>query len=172
MSSTSSTEKPADWYIQVNGEAYGPYDAVRLTGFVEEGRISEGSLLGNTRAGPWHPASVVTPYLFGASDASLDEMVEEHFGVEAPVSNRDTRSSHDTKLHYFVFVTPLGSSQDAISLELAKTGFSLEVGGGVWFHQSECSAARLRTVVSRALLPDQRLVIAPADNAAWFNLGL
>jgi len=38
------------WYVQVNGQAYGPYDAAQMQGFVTEGRVTAQSIISQTAA--------------------------------------------------------------------------------------------------------------------------
>jgi len=38
------------WYVQVNGQAYGPYTAVQMQGFVAEGRVTDQSIISQTAA--------------------------------------------------------------------------------------------------------------------------
>ena len=44
------------WYVQVNGQAYGPYDASQMQGFVAEGRVNAQSIISLTSEQGYAPA--------------------------------------------------------------------------------------------------------------------
>lgn len=44
------------WYVQVNGQAYGPYDALQMQGFVTEGRVNAQSIISQGPAQGYAPA--------------------------------------------------------------------------------------------------------------------
>ena len=44
------------WYVQVNGQAYGPYDASQMQGFVAEGRVNAQSIISQTAEQGYAPA--------------------------------------------------------------------------------------------------------------------
>jgi hypothetical protein len=45
------------WYVQVNGQAYGPYDASQMQGFVTEGRVNAESMISQSAAQGYAPAA-------------------------------------------------------------------------------------------------------------------
>ena len=44
------------WYVQVNGQAYGPYNSVQMQGFCTEGRVNETSMISQSAAQGYAPA--------------------------------------------------------------------------------------------------------------------
>jgi len=45
------------WYVQVNGQAYGPYDDSQMQGFVTEGRINAQSIISQSATQDYAPAA-------------------------------------------------------------------------------------------------------------------
>ena len=45
------------WYVQVNGQAYGPYTAIQMKSFVTEGRVTAESLVSHSAAQGYAPAA-------------------------------------------------------------------------------------------------------------------
>ena len=44
------------WYVQVNGQSYGPYDPAQMKAFVAEGRVAPQSLISQSAAQGYQPA--------------------------------------------------------------------------------------------------------------------
>lgn len=61
------------WYVQVNGQAYGPYDTAQMQGFVSEGRVTAQSIISQTAAQGYAPAAqfpVFAQWSVGQAQAS------------------------------------------------------------------------------------------------------
>ncbi len=51
-----------DWHITSNGEQYGPYSTNRMWDMIDEGRITQDTMIWNESMGQWHKASDVLPF--------------------------------------------------------------------------------------------------------------
>ena len=51
------------WYVQVNGQAYGPYNSAQMQGFCTEGRVNETSIISQSPAQGYAPASQFKSFL-------------------------------------------------------------------------------------------------------------
>ena len=80
------------WYVQVNGQAYGPYDTAQMQGFVSEGRVTAQSIISQTAAQGYAPADQFPVFLQWSGDqAHASHAVQQTQTQQAqllrPVSN-------------------------------------------------------------------------------------
>lgn len=54
---------PDSWYVQVNGQAYGPYSSAQMQGFCAEGRVNSHSLISQSASEGYAPAPQFQSFL-------------------------------------------------------------------------------------------------------------
>jgi len=62
-SHTGQNTQQDSWYVQVNGQAYGPYNAVQMHGFCAEGRVNEHSMISQLATQGYAPAAQFQSFL-------------------------------------------------------------------------------------------------------------
>ena len=160
MNSGHDTPQPArQWYIQVDGQAYGPFDDRTLWSYMIEGRVSAQSLISQ---------SANTGYRLVSSDPGLMNWLAQATDTQSP--QKPTENIPPT---VFMIMAEIRSGRGMNFLQsLQSLGPTQRLGGAVWILRARTKAKTLRDVLSQPLGPDDRLFILDsfANETAWFNL--
>ena len=143
------------WWVQVRGQAYGPYAMAQLTRFMVEGRIRPNTPVSDKSDGAWIEArraiAQVNPSRaeFAANDPSIEGA------------------------NVFVHAEILSGSWNAFMAALESMGTVCDMGPGLWLLRTRHSAGVIRNTLSQTLERGDRFVVVDAtrDRLAWFNLG-
>ena len=82
MQSMSTT-----WYVQVNGQAYGPYDATQMQGFVVEGRVNAQSIISQNAQQGYAPAAQFPVFAQWSGQQPQMQPISNQAQVLRPMSN-------------------------------------------------------------------------------------
>lgn len=159
MNSGSETPQPArQWYIQVDSQAYGPFDDRTLWSYMIEGRVSAQSLVSQSANTGYRPVS---------ADPGLMNWLAQ--ATQTPANPQKP----DAKPTVFMIMAEIRSGRGMNFLQsLQKLGPTQRLGGSVWILQARTTADTLRDILSQPLGADDRLFILDsfANDTAWFNL--
>ena len=75
------------WYVQVNGQAYGPYDASQMQGFVAEGRVNAQSIISQTSEQGYAPAMQFPVFAQWSGQQAQLQQAAPQAQVLRPMSN-------------------------------------------------------------------------------------
>lgn len=161
MNSGSNTPQIArQWFIQVDGQAYGPFDDRTLWSYMIEGRVSAQSLISQ---------SANTGYRLISSDPGLMNWLSK--ATKTPAQQQ--QSVPAAKPTVFMIMAEIRSGRGMNFLQsLQSLGPTQRLGGSVWILQARTKAETLRDILSQPLGADDRLFILDsfANETAWFNL--
>lgn len=146
------------WFIQVNGQAYGPFDDKTLWEYMVEGRIGAQSLVS-------HNAN--TGYRLVSSDPGLMNWLAQAQQKTAAEPITEQAAT------VFMIMAEIKSGRGMNFLQsLQSLGPTQRLGSSVWILQARTTADTLRDVLSQPLGADDRLFILDsfANKTAWFNL--
>lgn len=160
MNSGSDTPQAArQWYIQVDGQAYGPFDDRTLWSYMIEGRVSAQSLVSQ---------SANMGYRLVSSDPGLMNWLGQ--ATDRPAQRQQ---APDVPPTVFMIMAEIRSGRGMNFLQsLQSLGPTQRIGGSVWILRAKTKAETLRDVLSQPLGADDRLFILDsfANETAWFNL--
>jgi len=160
MNSGSDTPQAArHWYIQVDGQAYGPFDDRTLWSYMIEGRVSAQSLISQ---------SPNTGYRLVSSDPGLMNWL-----AQATETQRQQQPVKNIPPTVFMIMAEIRSGRGMNFLQsLQSLGPTQRLGGSVWILRAQTTTKTLRDVLSQPLGADDRLFILDsfANETAWFNL--
>ena len=160
MNSGSDTPQAArQWYIQVDGQAYGPFDDRTLWSYMIEGRVSAQSLVSQ---------SANMGYRLVSSDPGLMNWLAQ--ATDRPAQRQQ---APDVPPTVFMIMAEIRSGRGMNFLQsLQSLGPTQRIGGSVWILRAKTKAETLRDVLSQPLGADDRLFILDsfANETAWFNL--
>jgi len=148
------------WYIQVDNQAYGPFDDRTLWSYMIEGRVSAQSLVSQ---------SANTGYRLVSSDPGLMNWLAQ--ATDRPTQHQ--QQAPDVPPTVFMIMAEIRSGRGMNFLQsLQSLGSTQRLGGSVWILQARTKAETLRDVLSQPLGADDRLFILDsfANETAWFNL--
>ena len=161
MNSGSDTPQiTRQWFIQVDGQAYGPFDDRTLWSYMIEGRVSAQSLISQ---------SANTGYRLVSSDPGLMNWLSK--ATKTPAQKQ--QSVPAAKPTVFMIMAEIRSGRGMNFLQsLQSLGPTQRLGGSVWILQARTKAETLRDILSQPLGADDRLFILDsfANETAWFNL--
>ncbi len=162
MQSQTPDPTQRQWFIQVDGQAYGPFDDRTLWQYMNEGRVSAQSLISQAPN---------TGYRLVSADPSL-------MGWLAQVPNKAPASPEpkpEAKAAFTVFMI-MGEIRSGRGMEFMQTLQSLgptqRLGSTVWLLKAQTTVQTLRDILSQPLSADDRLFVLDsfANETAWFNL--
>lgn len=185
------------WFAQVDGQIYGPYDDNQMQDFVAEGRINGQSLISNNPSAGFFPAigydvfslwsgtgqaaqvsggySQYSPQSYGAHSQAEQQArpstVTPFRRTEAAPTAQSTQHASE---HQFVIMAEINSDSLMGFLQRLQTfGQAERVGETVWILKSAHSTETLRNALSQTLTRQDRLfIVDSAENkTAWFNIG-
>lgn len=154
------------WYIQVDGQAYGPFTDQVLWNFMCEGRVTAQSLISQNTIGQYRPVSADPGLMNWISQTPENKTKLSNAAYIQPQSNR--------KPSVFVVMAEIRSGKGMEFLRMLQGLGQVErIGDSLWLLQAAASAEDIRNVLSQPLSADDRLFILDSfeNRTAWFNIG-
>ena len=158
MDSGHKHPTPRQWYVQVDGQAYGPFDDKTLWSYMIEGRVSAQSLISQSPNMNYRPVS---------ADPSLMNWLAQATNTQAEAPQPAAVPT------VFMIMAEIKSGRGMNFLQtLQSLGATQRLGESVWVLQARTTAETLRDVLSQPLSATDRLFILDsfANETAWFNL--
>lgn len=152
------TQAQRQWFIQVGGQAYGPFEDKTLWEYMLEGRVSAQSLISQTANSGYRPVSA-DPGLMNWLAQATEQPIEEPQPELSPT--------------VFMIMAEIKSGGGMNFLQSLQTlGPTQRLGSTVWVLQARAEAETLRDILSQPLSADDRLFVLDsfANETAWFNL--
>lgn len=162
ISGTHNDQTPRQWFIQVEGQAYGPFDDKTLWAYMLEGRVSAQSLISHTANTGYRPVSADPGLMNWLAQATQQP-------VEAPAADPAVQIAPTV----FMIMAEIKSGRGMNFLQtLQSLGPTQRLGSSVWVLQARAAAETLRDVLSQPLGAEDRLFVLDsfANKTAWFNL--
>jgi len=157
-SGTDKAQAQRQWFIQVDGQAYGPFDDKTLWSYMIEGRVSAQSLVSQSANTGYRPVS---------ADPGLMNWLRQ--ATEQPAQHTEP----EAKPTVFMIMAEIKSGRGMNFLQtLQSLGPTQRLGSTVWVLQARTQAKTLRDILSQPLGADDRLFVLDsfANETAWFNL--
>lgn len=157
-SGTENAQAQRQWFIQVDGQAYGPFDDKTLWSYMIEGRVSAQSLISQNANTGYRPVSA-DPGLMNWLRQATEQPAQQAAPEAAPT--------------VFMIMAEIKSGQGMNFLQtLQSLGPTQRLGSTVWVLQARTQAKPLRDILSQPLSADDRLFVLDsfANETAWFNL--
>jgi len=168
---TSGTDQIAaqrQWFIKVDGQAYGPFDDKTLWEYMIEGRVSAQSLVSQTAGTGYRPVSADPGLMNWIAQAAQGSQAQAQ--TQAKAKAQPTPHLPPT---VFMIMAEIKSGGGMNFLQTLQTlGPTQRLGSTVWILQARAQAETLRDVLSQPLDADDRLFVLDsfANQTAWFNL--
>lgn len=142
------------WWVQVRGQAYGPYSFEQLIRFVEEGRVRASTFVSDKPESGWTEARRV-----GGLMPQPRPEVRDVAAIEAA--------------NIFVFAEIRSGAWMRFMAALEAMGALAELAPGLWLVRTRHSSGVIRNTLSQTLELGDKFVVMDAtrDRFAWFNLG-
>lgn len=161
-SSMDHTQASRQWFVQVDGQAYGPFDDKTLWTYMIEGRVRAQSLISHTANTGYRPLS---------ADPGLMNWLEK----ATTQQEKQAAPTQETELPATVFMimAEIKSGRGMNFLQtLQNLGPTQRLGSTVWVLQARAEAEMLRDILCQPLGADDRLFVLDsfANKTAWFNL--
>jgi hypothetical protein len=154
------------WFIQVEGQAYGPFDDKTLWDYMVEGRVSAQSLVSQTAGSGYRPIS--------ADPGLMNWIAQATERSQAAVQSQDqAEAKPQLPPTVFMIMAEIKSGGGMNFLQTLQTlGPTQRLGSTVWVLQAQAQAETLRDILSQPLGADDRLFVLDsfANKTAWFNL--
>ena len=176
------------WYVQVNGQAYGPYDSAQMRAFVAEGRVNEQSIISQTAAQGYAQAAQFPAFAAWSGQGLQAQQRAEQAQILRPMSNvgggvlaRQMQPTNyapqavapnpapNPQVHIapqlvpntvFVIMAEIRSDNGMQFLQaLQIEGAAQRIGDSVWLLRSGSSVQELRNRLSQALTKNDRLFL-------------
>ena len=176
------------WYVQVNGQSYGPYDSAQMKGFVAEGRVNEQSIISQTPAQgyaqavqfqsfaawsgqavqapqPVQQAQILRPMSNVGGGVLARQMQPSSYAPQALAPNpapiqQVQRAPQPAANTVFVVMAEIRSDNGMQFLQaLQSEGAAQRIGDSVWLLRSGSTVEQLRNRLSQALTKDDRLFL-------------
>lgn len=157
MSDVAAPAKPISaapqWWVQVRGQAYGPYSFDQLSRFVEEGRVRPNTFVSDKPESGWTEARRV--------------------GGLMPQHRSEVRDAATEGANVFVFAEIRSGAWMRFMAALETMGAMVELAPGLWLVRTRHSAGVIRNTLSQTLETGDKFVVMDStrDRFAWFNLG-
>lgn len=167
MSDVAAPERVSagqQWWVQVRGQAYGPYSFEQLTAFVEEGRIRPATMVSDKPETGWTEARRVGGLMSPLRAAEPQQSVTATIGSAAAA---------DSAANVFVHAEIFSGAWNPFMAALESMGTVCDLAPGLWLVRTRFSAGVIRNTLSQTLERGDRFVVIDAtrDRFAWFNLG-
>lgn len=145
------------WWVQVRGQAYGPYSFEQLAGFVAEGRVRAATPVSDRPESGWTEARLVGGLM----------------PSPAPARAAPEQSNALEFANVFVFAEIRSGAWMAFMAAIESMGAMCELAPGLWLVRTRHSAGAMRNALSQTLERGDRFVVMDAtrDRLAWYNLG-
>jgi hypothetical protein len=157
---TINQEAPASWWVQVRGQAYGPYSQAQLIRYIGEGRV--------------RPNSPVAQAQNGAKNHNWIE-ARSVDALMAPFRATSFASSkqNDEAANLFVHADLISGSHNVFIAALEGFGALCQLTPSLWLVRTTHGVGVIRNALSQTLERGDRFVVIDAsrDRLAWFNLG-
>jgi len=157
------TPPQRQWFIQVEGQAYGPFDDKTLWDYMLEGRVSPQSLVSHTASSGYRTISA-DPGLMNWITQAAEQRTQ---------SKIQTQPTPQIAPSVFMIMAEIKSGNGMHFLQSLQTlGPTQRLGSTVWVLQARAEAETLRDILSQPLGADDRLFVLDsfANETAWFNL--
>ena len=155
---THHAQAQRQWFIQVDGQAYGPFEDKTLWDYMVEGRVSAQSLVSQTANTGYRPVS---------ADPGLMNWLAQATVQPAPTPTPELAPT------VFMIMAEIKSGGGMNFLQTLQTlGPTQRLGSTVWILQAQAEAETLRDILCQPLGADDRLFVLDsfANETAWFNL--
>ena len=162
-SGLTQPQTPRQWYVQVDGQAYGPFDDQTLWSYMVEGRVSAQSLLSQSPNTNYRPVSADPGLMNWLTQATNTQPASVPSAEQAPAAPPTV----------FMIMAEIKSGRGMNFLQtLQSLGSTQRLGETVWVLQARTTAEMLRDVLSQPLGASDRLFVLDsfANETAWFNL--
>lgn len=143
----------SQWWVQVRGRTFGPYNLEQMARFLSEGRIRPTTLVSADGESNWTEARRVMALR----------------GLRTPNAANDSTEA----ANLFVHAEIVSGSWNGFMAALESMGSVCDLAPGLWLVRTRFSAGVLRNTLSQTLERGDRFVVVDAtrDRLAWFNLG-
>jgi len=161
----TGTDQPhtqRQWFIQVDGQAYGPFEDRTLWDYMVEGRVSAQSLISQ---------NANTGYRLLSADPGLMSWLAQ--ATDQLQTQQEANPTLRIPSTVFLVMAEIKSGGGMNFLQKLQTlGPTQRLGSTVWVLQARADAETLRDVLSQPLGADDRLFVLDsfANETAWFNL--
>ncbi len=151
------------WYVQVDGQAYGPFEDKILWSYMLEGRVSAQSLISHSPNTGYRPVSADPGLMNWLAQATNSQT------TAAETTQQD--SAAITTVFMIMAEIKSGRGMNFIQT-LQSLGPTQRLGETVWVLQARTTAETLRDILSQPLGASDRLFVLDsyANETAWFNL--
>jgi hypothetical protein len=141
------------WWVQVRGQAYGPYSFEQLSRFVDEGRVRPNTFVSDKPESGWTEARRV--------------------GGLMPQHRSEVRDVAAEGANVFVFAEIRSGAWMPFMAALEAMGALVELAPGLWLVRTRHSAGVIRNTLSQTLERGDKFVVMDStrDRFAWYNLG-
>jgi hypothetical protein len=187
-----------NWYVQVQGQNYGPYSEEQMRAFASEGRINEHSLISNDLQAGFFPAIGFEHYSFWSGTAEIAQAVNSPaiqsyhpqqpyspvIGITNPGGNAtpsistasptQITNTENQETSVFLIMAEINSEGSMAFLQsIQNFGVAQRISDTVWLLRSAASVEQLRNTLSQTLNRQDRLFIldSTSNKPAWFNIG-
>lgn len=153
---TQKTSAPAAWWVQVRGQAYGPYTLAQMASFIAEGRVRPSTHVSDKPEAGWTEA----------------RRVEALMGTFRTTSE-SANSNAPEAANVFIFAEIHSGAWNGFMAALESMGMVCDLAPGLWLLRTRFSAGVIRNTLSQTLERGDKFVVMDAtrDRFAWFNLG-
>ncbi len=161
----------AAWWVQIRGQAYGPYTEKQMQGFVAEGRVKAQTLISLSADGDWREARTIPGMMAHASaNRSFAAAPAAVPANEAPAS---AAKSAPEAANIFVFAEIHSGAWTRFMAALEGMGLVVDMAPGLWLVRTRHTSSVVRNTLSQTLEQGDRFIVIDAsrDRLAWFNLG-
>lgn len=166
------------WYVQVSGQAYGPYSVEQMRGFITEGRVIAGSLISQDAVQGFAMAAAFpafAPLLAPRSTAPLQvQPLQLQPQEQIQPQNIQHQPAQSKTVTVFLIMAEIRSDQAMPFLQaLQAYGTAQRIGDTVWLLRSDIPLTSLHSALSATLTRQDRLFILDsfANKTAWSNIG-
>lgn len=176
------------WFAQVSGQIYGPYDDAQMQSFVSEGRITAQSMISNTPGSGFFQAVGYDVFsLWSGTGQALQAgggyaqpaYAQNPVQAQTPVRSSvqpaaQTPQAQEPALAQCVIMAEIRSESLVTFLQRLQTfGRAERIGDTVWILKTAHNVQALRNSLSQSLTRQDRLFIVDSANnkTAWFNIG-
>lgn len=158
MSDQPQTSARGAWWVQVRGQAYGPYGDKQMVAFVNEKRVRASTMVAQAAEGPWAQAHTY-PGLIEDAPAATPAPAPAKPALEAG--------------NLFVHAEINSGAHPRFMSALESMGVVVDLAPGLWLVRTRHSAGALRNAISQTLQLGDRFIVIDAsrDRLAWFNMG-
>ncbi|MBV9331137.1 MAG: DUF4339 domain-containing protein [Alphaproteobacteria bacterium] len=164
-----SETKAETWSVRVGGRSYGPYTAQQMRAFINEGRLTETSMVASGSSEDFRPAGddATLNALFVASLESTRTIIP---GTQQRFGKHDSSSE---RAHYIIVADMRSGSLAGIEAEISKLGPAFLIAPQVWIVRSDATVNTIRNALVQKLGKLDMLFVVDAthNKAAWFNYG-